>query len=148
LFSFSGDRNDTFHSGGAGYTLNKAALKLLVVYGLPQYYCHDKLPTEDLLVARIFRQLGVYPYDTKDETGGERYLNFPPRFFYNFYKNNSADFWYHQFSMSNDNGDVKYGMDHCAARSVSFHYIRGDELKRFHAILYHLCPNKNEERER
>jgi hypothetical protein len=26
---------------------------------------------EDLLVARIFRQLNVYPYDTKDETGRE-----------------------------------------------------------------------------
>jgi hypothetical protein len=49
----------------------------------------------------------------------------------------------------NEDNVIKYGMDHCAARSVSFHYIRGDELKRFHAILYHLCPNiKKEENER
>jgi glycoprotein-N-acetylgalactosamine 3-beta-galactosyltransferase len=133
-----GDRNDTFNSGGAGYTLNKAALKLLVVNGLSHYFAHERNYMEDLLVARIFRQLDVYPYDTKDETGGERYMHHSPGAMYLYQQpQEPTDYWYHKFAI-----DIKYGLDHCAARSVSFHYIRGDELKRLHALLYHHCPKQ------
>ena len=42
--------------------------------------------------------------------------------------------WYSLYSV-----DVKRGIDHCAAKSVAFHYIKGDLMKRMHAILYHYC---------
>jgi glycoprotein-N-acetylgalactosamine 3-beta-galactosyltransferase len=78
-FQYLGDPNDIFNSGGSGYTMNKAALKLLVVEGFPNYFPHMHTFSEDTMVARIFRKFGVYPYDTKDENGGERYNPFQVR---------------------------------------------------------------------
>ena len=76
-FQYNGDPNDIFISGGSGYTMNKAAFKLLMVEGIPNYFPHTVTFAEDLMVARIFRKMKVYPYDTKDEEGGERYNPFP-----------------------------------------------------------------------
>jgi glycoprotein-N-acetylgalactosamine 3-beta-galactosyltransferase len=116
--------------------MNKAALKLLVAEGFPKLFPHAHTFSEDTMVARIFRKYGVYPYDTKDMTGGERYMPFTPGHHYSYQKPppESKD-WYVKYSI-----DIKYGVDHCAARSVAFHYIKGDAQKRLHAILYHLCP--------
>jgi hypothetical protein len=43
--------------------------------------------------------------------------------------------WYAKYSI-----DIKFGLDHFAARSVAFHYIKQDGQKRMFALLYHLCP--------
>ena len=75
-FAYQGDMNDIFISGGSGYTMNKAALKALVVNGFPNYFPHAHTFSEDTMVARVFRKMGVFPYDTKDETGAERYMPF------------------------------------------------------------------------
>ena len=47
------------------------------------------------------------------------------------------DVWYKNYSL-----DIKFGLDHCAKHSVSFHYSRFDEAKRFFALVYGLCPGK------
>jgi glycoprotein-N-acetylgalactosamine 3-beta-galactosyltransferase len=39
-FAYMGDLNDIFDSGGSGYTMNKAALKLLVTEGFVNYFPH------------------------------------------------------------------------------------------------------------
>ena len=75
-FAYQGDMNDIFISGGSGYTMNKAALKALVVNGLPNYFPHQHTFSEDTRVATIFRKMGIFPYETKDEAGEERYLPF------------------------------------------------------------------------
>ena len=75
-FAYQGDREDIFISGGSGYTMNKAALKALVVDGFPKYFPHAHTFSEDTMVARIFKKMDVFPYDTKDEDGGERYNPF------------------------------------------------------------------------
>ena len=62
----------------AGYTLNKAALKLLVTQGLPQYFPNTRKSNEDLLIGRLFRQFNVSPYWTMDEHGSQRYNHWPP----------------------------------------------------------------------
>ena len=132
--SLAGDANDTYNSGGAGYTLNKAALKLLVVEGFPNHFQHDVIAWEDLMVGRTFRELGVFPYNTKDDLGGERYMHWTPG---KHYKYRRFPRWYYRYHL----GKLKYGLDHCAAKSVSFHYVKSDLQKRLHAMLYHLCPN-------
>ena len=58
----------------SGYTMNKAALKALVVTGFPNYFPHAHTFSEDTMVAKVFRKMGVYPYETKDENGSERYM--------------------------------------------------------------------------
>lgn len=50
-------------------------------------------------------------------------------------KDKSSD-WYANYSI-----DIKEGLDHCAARSVAFHYIKGPLMKRLHAILYGYCDS-------
>lgn len=39
-FAYMGDLNEIFDSGGSGYTMNKAALKLLVTEGFTNYFPH------------------------------------------------------------------------------------------------------------
>lgn len=39
-FAYQGHMDEIFDSGGSGYTMNKAALKLLVVSGFPNYFPH------------------------------------------------------------------------------------------------------------
>jgi glycoprotein-N-acetylgalactosamine 3-beta-galactosyltransferase len=83
-FAYQGDLNEIFNSGGSGYTMNKAALKTLVVDGFPKYFPHMHTFSEDTMVARIFRNFDVYPYETKDEVGGERYMPFMPGHHYGY----------------------------------------------------------------
>lgn len=163
-FAYAGNMDDVFVSGGSGYTLNKAALKALVVNGFPNYFPHAHTFSEDTMVARIFKKMGIVPYDTKDEAGGERYMPFmvsrsvclvcpltlyilvcscipllwslQPGHHYNYRMPDDINKdWYAKYSI-----DIKFGLDHCAARSVAFHYVKQDAQKRLHALLYHLCP--------
>ena len=127
-FKQRGNRHKLFNTGGSGYTLNKAALKALVME-FPSCYPHTRTAKEDVHVAKCFRErLGVFPFDTKDEDGGERYMHLQPEFHL------KSE---HKFSL-----DVKKGLGHCAARSVAFHYIDEKLMKRMHAILYRHCNKK------
>ena len=135
-FAYMGDMEDIFNSGGSGYTLNKAALKTLVVDGLPTHRPHAKTFSEDTVIARLFRKFGIYAYDTKDSKGGERYMPFMPGHHYGYRMpaDRTKD-WYAHYSI-----DIKEGPDHCAEHSVAFHYVKGDSMYRLHALLYDLCP--------
>jgi glycoprotein-N-acetylgalactosamine 3-beta-galactosyltransferase len=135
-FAYLGDMNEIFNSGGSGYTMNKAALKTLVVKGLPQYFPNLVTFSEDTMVARVLRNYGIFPYETKDETGGERYMPFMPGHHYGYRipENHESD-WYAKYSIN-----IKEGIDHCAARSVAFHYVKDDAMRRLYALLYKLCP--------
>ena len=75
-FAYQGDMDDIFNSGDPGYTLNKAALKTLVVKAFPTSMPHAHTRSQDIVVARVLRKQGIYPYDTKDDVGGERYMPF------------------------------------------------------------------------
>ena len=135
-FKEGGNDQRIFNSGGSGYTMNKAALKALVVDGFPTCMAHLKTFAEDVMVAQCFRtKLQVFPFDTKDENGGERYMPFQPKHHLNYQipADVKSD-WYANYSI-----DIKTGLDHCAARSVAFHYIKGPMMKRLHAILYGHC---------
>ena len=134
-----GNRHEFFNSGGSGYTLNQAALKALVLQGLPHWYVNVTSSAEDVYIARTFRELGIYPYETKDAYGGERYGPRTPGFLYRWRPTKNPQdgpwYWYTKFSI-----DPKFGLDHCAKYSVAFHYIKGDDMYRLHALLYNLCP--------
>lgn len=125
-----------FNSGGSGYTMNKATLKALVTDAFPTCMPHLHTFAEDVMVAQCLRnKLKIFPFDTKDENGGERYMPFGPKHHLNYKipENVNSD-WYANYSI-----DIKEGLDHCAARSVAFHYIKGPMMQRMHAILYGHC---------
>ena len=134
-FKQHGDETLLFNTGGSGYTLNKAALKALVM-AFPTCLPHLKIAAEDAKVAECFREKwGVFPFDTKDDEGGERYMHLQPDWHLTFRPpEKPKDHWFSLFSI-----DSKTGLDHCAARSIAFHYINGNLMKRMHAILYGHC---------
>lgn len=104
-FAMGGDRNNIFNSGGSGYTMNKAALKLLVVEGIPNMLQNLKDFSEDTRVAQIFQHFGVVPYETKDENGGERYMPFMPGHHYGYrMPADKKKDWYATYSI-----DIKEG---------------------------------------
>lgn len=135
-FKEGGDALRIFNSGGSGYTLNKAALKALVVDGFPTCMTHLRTFAEDVMVAQCLRnKINVFPYDTKDENGSERYMPFQPGHHYGFVPNpNMKNDWYIKYSI-----DVKWGREHCAKKSVAFHYIDPQLMRRMHALLYGQC---------
>ena len=121
-------------SGGSGYTLNKAALKALVVHGLPKLYVNTKTSAEDVLIAWVFRRMGIFPYETKDATGAERYNPLSPGRHYRYRNSSNHSNWYKRFGI-----DIQYGLNHSATHSVAFHYIKYDEMYRLHALLHGMC---------
>lgn len=129
-FALGGDLSDIFNAAPV-FVINKAALKLFIVE------VGDELPVkhtakEDLMIARSFRQLGVYPYDTQDETGKERFMLTSPG---NHYDNKFGPM-YHKQSI-----DIQHGIDHCSERSISFHYVSVELMYRLYALLYKKCPS-------
>jgi len=55
-FAYMGDMDNIFDSGGSGYTMNKATLKLLVTEGFPNYFPHRKTFSEDTMVAELLKK--------------------------------------------------------------------------------------------
>jgi glycoprotein-N-acetylgalactosamine 3-beta-galactosyltransferase len=135
-FAEGGNRNRMFNSGGSGYSINKAAIKALVGK-FPTCFPNAHTFAEDVMVAACFRQMGVFPFETKDENGSERYMPFAPGHHLNYSppKENPQNDWYVKYS---PNG-IKTGYEHCSEHSVAFHYIKDDLMKRMYATLYHLC---------
>ena len=65
-------RGKFFAAGGSGYTLNRAAVKLLVDTHGPSD--NDAVSTEDVYVSKILSTSGVHVADTRDEDGAFRYI--------------------------------------------------------------------------
>ncbi|EED88781.1 hypothetical protein THAPSDRAFT_269773 [Thalassiosira pseudonana CCMP1335] len=137
----NGYENKLYLGGGSGYTLNKAALKSLVVHGFPSCFPHEKTSAEDMMVSKCFEKIGIFPYDSKDETGAERYLQLAPgdqcTLAPGEYGKDNKLWWYHKFNEHDK--EVKFGTDHCSANAVNFHYVNSDLMRRIHALLYRYC---------
>uniref|UniRef100_A0A7R9U3Q6 N-acetylgalactosaminide beta-1,3-galactosyltransferase n=1 Tax=Pinguiococcus pyrenoidosus TaxID=172671 RepID=A0A7R9U3Q6_9STRA len=127
--------NILFNSGGAGYILSRASLKLLVD-SLDDQRCfpHRKTATEDVQVALCLKNIaGLEPADTRDEQGRERFHPFAPHNHYAWRPSKDGKDWYERY---NKEWGIKPGADCCAPDSVSFHYIKKPAMQRhLHALL-------------
>ena len=85
------------------------------------------------MIAHLFRKFGVYPYDTQDETGGERFMITTPGHHYD----SQFPAWYHKQSI-----DIQHGKDHCSERSIAFHYVPVQLMYRLYALVYGKCPQE------
>jgi len=132
-----GKANDIFNAGGGGYTLNKAALKTLVLDGLPKYFQGNVTGAADVMVAWVFRHLAVFPYETKDSTGGERYNVMTPgrHYAWQLPKPGKPADWFSNYIIN-----AKEGLDHSAKHSISFNDPNGNLMHRLFAMLYNKCP--------
>ena len=119
----------------AGYTLNKAALKLLVTEILPARNDTRMKVPEDVNIALSFQNYEkhrVYPYPTRDKQLKHRYNAVSPMVHYNhkeprFYKEYMSVF------------HMKWGRDHSSPQSVAFHYVKPSEMRHIHALKSNLC---------
>ncbi|CAB9508613.1 acetylgalactosamine 3-beta-galactosyltransferase 1 [Seminavis robusta] len=128
-FALGGNLNDIFNAAGPGYVVNKAALKVFVVQA-ESYVPQQHTSKEDLMMARTFAHFGVFPYDTQDDTGGERFMITTPGHHYE----SQFPAWYHQQSIG-----IQHGVDHCSTQSISFHYVNSKLMYRLYALLYGNC---------
>lgn len=138
-FALAGIQSQIFNGSGPGYILNKAALKSLIVDALPnlnQKLLHAVSSSHDTLLAQAFRTVGIRPYPTPDEKGGERFMPFMPHHHYRYrFPADKGSDWYAKWSLPG----VKEGADHFAARSIGFHHASGEEMARLYVLAYGLC---------
>lgn len=140
-FAEQGNTKRIFNSGGSGYTMNKLAMELLAtqMFEREDRQCAPVAHTfaEDVMVASCFRFNNIFPYDTRDELGSERYMPFMPghHLTYQAPKNPDND-WYMKYMGP---FDMKFGLDHCSKNSVAFHYVNPDDMKLFYGMMHGLC---------
>lgn len=126
-----------FNSGGAGFVLNTAALEILGK-GLQGTDCRPNQVGfwEDVNVAYCLHTHGVDAYNTtQDSHGRERFLPFNPGHHLKYRVPPNPD-WYAKYTF-----DLKEGYDCCSEEAISYHYVKGEMMLRYHAILSGMCPN-------
>ena len=132
-----------FNSGGAGYVLNKMALRLLgpelaKPHKLsPQCAAEVRDSAEDVRVAACLEHLGVLPADTRDAAGEERFHPFNPGDMATTNINphvqvpGSAD-WFAKYVAE---FRPRTGLACCSRFSVSFHYMTPVLMHEVHRAL-------------
>jgi glycoprotein-N-acetylgalactosamine 3-beta-galactosyltransferase len=144
--------NLLYNSGGAGYLLNAAALKLLVAALKDNLLRYDLTNTdnedgniihnlcfhgtntsiEDVMVGYCMSQLNISLWDTKDENGRERFHWHSPHAEFD----GSLSDYLFQSSKSSKGLPVKTGMDCCSPESISFHNMDDLYIECIHSHLY------------
>ena len=130
-------KQEVFNSGGAGYILDKKALKILGEnIDSPKCYAHQKGFWEDVNVAHCLRvSAKIEPYDTRDPQERERFHPFSPGQHLTYRIPKNPD-WYPQY-----NPYLKEGYDCCSPESISFHYCPEPLLRDLYTYTY-VCKNK------
>ena len=151
--------NKIYCGGGSGYTLNRAALDVLVQDRLPRCWPYAIDPKEDLLVGYCLAPQLKCQHNT-DEFDESRYHPLTPAYHAN-WKQRQRGMWSpsllkeaHRITAA-----AKEGLASIAATSVSFHLVRqihkrhnatfvlndADYMRRVHAIAYGLCDHENDQ---
>jgi glycoprotein-N-acetylgalactosamine 3-beta-galactosyltransferase len=129
-----------YHSGGAGYVMNKPYLQLL----LKTLRSPDTLrgfPDEDMAVSINMWYQGVRPQPTRDDQGRERFHPESPDSMYHLYNETSA--WLFDFHKTI--GGINHGPQCCSPSSISFHHIQPMMMRIIEYQLYH-CQDERRER--
>ena len=143
-------------AGGAGYTLNRAALQLFGQYGADSFLTDMVAPFEDFAMGHFFIQHGVYVSNTQDAMGANRYCG-SPRGMFHFDGIRSAQsplLLRKRFGMV-----APRRLNSVSTQAVAFH-LKGDKkwvqqqnhtlaelIYRHHAILYNWCEEKEKQYE-
>ena len=132
-------KQEVFNSGGAGYILDKTALRILAEnIDSPKCFAHQEGFWEDVNVANCLRVSGnILPVDTRDTQERERFHPFTPGSHLTYrIPPPTVNDWYPKY-----NPFLKEGFDCCSTDSISFHYSPADVTRQLHSYLYH-CQDK------
>ncbi|GMF57794.1 unnamed protein product [Phytophthora fragariaefolia] len=131
-----------YNSGGAGYVMNRLFLDK-IVESLSDWTCLPDAASgtmpEDTGVSFCMMWKGVYPWDTRDHRGRERWHAFSPD--YVFATWTDPDDWYVKYHKTV--GGVRSKFDSAAPDSVAFHYVKPPLMYHLERSLY-LCRSEYE----
>lgn len=125
-----------YASGGAGYVLSRAALKLIAEAMLKEAPgCHKRGGSEDVNLGACAEAVGVQMVDSLDALNRETFHPFrPSTIFDRTYIDRVS--WIHYYNYF----PVKTGLDCCSDHSVSFHYVSPRDMYVLELLLYHIYP--------
>jgi len=123
-FHLGGAGGVQYVSGGAGYALSQDSVRR-VASAAERCVAHFGFAVNegDLAVAECLQTVGVFPEDTRDEQGRQRFHPFKHDYHANWYKYqlHINKFWYHDWVWG---GPMIEGNDCCGENTtVSFHYM-------------------------
>eukprot|EP00475_Leptophrys_vorax_P008369 TRINITY_DN15407_c0_g1_i1.p1 TRINITY_DN15407_c0_g1~~TRINITY_DN15407_c0_g1_i1.p1 ORF type:complete len:350 (+),score=71.61 TRINITY_DN15407_c0_g1_i1:150-1052(+) len=122
-----------FNQGGAGYVLNKPALrKLATCMHANEGYCLYRNGAEDVGIAGCMKYLGIDLVDTQDEFGRERFNahTLESLFDPNIHSEDRQD-WYDSLSLNLEKFEGC-----CSRQIISFHWLKPEDLRRYFYMFY------------
>ncbi|TMW62019.1 hypothetical protein Poli38472_009512 [Pythium oligandrum] len=132
-----------FNSGGPGYVMNRLYMDKIISL-IPEKTClsdywSEMLP-DDAAISYCMMWHDVYPWDTRDLQGRERWHSDKPKGVY-YVDPNDPDYWYVDYHHMI--GGVRAGDDCCAPDSIAFHYISPPLMFHLERTLY-FCREDDE----
>ncbi|XP_042234402.1 glycoprotein-N-acetylgalactosamine 3-beta-galactosyltransferase 1-like [Homarus americanus] len=128
------DNSQVFMSGGAGYVLSRAALKLVVEKGFTNStICKaENKGREDVELGRCMQAVGVMFGDSRDHLGRERFLCLTPELLLPGWATANKHGWFWNIVYY----PMKEGPMCCSERVVSFHYVKPSMMYVFYYLIY------------
>lgn len=132
---YPGNEKLIFNSGGAGFVLSPPAAKLLIDKSKT---CMERPFLDiDIGVAKCLREKGVIASDTRTEDGKDIFHILEPLTFTatgGIYRLEELD-WYHRYRKFYS-PKQKTGSEFISDMSVTFHYVKADEMRALHDIWF------------
>nr|CDS29437.1 glycoprotein N acetylgalactosamine [Hymenolepis microstoma] len=131
-------KNIIFPSGGAGYVLSRAAMKLMTEGMIGDTKtCAASLLPEDIRIGYCARDTGVKWIDSLDEHGLEVFHPFEVQHLISKASMESTPWIYRR-----NYYPLRTGFDCCSEHSVSFHYVKAENMYLMELLIYHLYPRR------
>ncbi|XP_064607522.1 LOW QUALITY PROTEIN: glycoprotein-N-acetylgalactosamine 3-beta-galactosyltransferase 1-B-like [Liolophura sinensis] len=120
-----------YMSGGAGYVLSKAALKLLVETNTTKL-CRQDGGAEDAEMGKCLAKIGVKAGESLDKEGRETFHPFKPIV----HMEGHFPEWFLKYAVNR----VEKGYGCCSDYTITFHYMSPADMYLLDFMLYHLRP--------
>ncbi|ETN87116.1 hypothetical protein RB195_013677 [Necator americanus] len=122
-----------YNAGGAGYVLSRAAVQIFneLLYH-NETLCPDDIH-EDVGIGRCLASVGIFPHDTRNVYGQNRFNTYTPSDIFHAKKNHPNWTYFKE----------KKGYEAFAKDSISFHHLAPDDIRLFEILLYKTKPPTN-----
>jgi glycoprotein-N-acetylgalactosamine 3-beta-galactosyltransferase len=125
------EKSVIYNYGGAGYAMNWPYVKKFVEVMKGPDTVHGT-PPEDQALAVVMAYHDIWPENTRDDLGRERFHQGGPEFMYSM-----SEYGHRVFNDNNqETGGLSIGPECCSEQSISFHHIRPLNMVNLDQYLY------------